>query len=130
MRELPSGAVRRCDPAASLVGRGRERMARDNQWVALAPARLSITNGFTEIGQGFGLVANDIPAVFIPGGDIFIDALVAFDQFGKSEIFQLGIRAGRADIRPGNELFNRLSAFWATRQRRVMDRLPVFKSSS
>ncbi len=87
----------------------------------------SIRNRLFQIGKGFGAIPVNIAAVAIAGRNILVNAIVTFDQFGKSQILEFGIGLGRADIGAGNEFAHGRLACGAAFQGAIADGLPDFK---
>jgi hypothetical protein len=50
-----------------------------------------ILNGPAQIWNGFRFVFYHVPAVAIAPGHVFINAVVAFDEFGKTKIAQFTV---------------------------------------
>ena len=78
-----------------------------------AERTFSVAHRFRNIGDCFRFTRLHITTVTVAGSYIFIDAVVASDKFGKSEIPQLTVAFGAADIDARNDFLDWSFTLWA-----------------
>ena len=79
-----------------------------------------------QIRYGFRFIAFHKTALSLAAGDVFVNAVISLDQFGKSEITQFAVGFRCADERCRQDTSHRLFALRATGQRRIGQRLFYF----
>jgi hypothetical protein len=80
-----------------------------------------VADGLTQIWNGFGLAFDHVAAVVSPGRHILINPVIALHQFRKSEIPQLAVSFGAADIDTGYDFMYLTGTFRAFCEGLILD---------
>lgn len=88
---------------------------------------LSVGDGLFKIRVGSGLVSMDDPAFPITGRYVFVNPIIPLHEFCETEIPQLAVSLGGTDVGSGDEFTHRSSAFGASGQGGVLNRLAHFE---
>lgn len=83
----------------------------------------SVLDRFGQIRQGLGPAAVHVAALAAAGGDVFVNPVVALDEFGESQVFQFAVGFGGADAHQGDQPAQRSAAVRTDGERFVVDRL-------